>query len=81
MIFSNSPNPDLSNGIGLMSVYALWKKLLGVQGRSWVGIFEFSSFLQGGAKHSSSIWLSFILAGWGRSGIFGPGTVGQNFQL
>ena len=33
------------------------------------------------AKHASSICLCFNLAGWGRSGILGPGTVGQNFQL
>ena len=34
-----------------------------------------------GAKHSSSICPCFKLSGWGRSGIFGPGTVGQKFQL
>ena len=47
LFFSNRPGPDLSNGVGLVSVYALWKKLLMVQARSWVRIFEFSSFLYG----------------------------------
>ena len=45
--FSNSPSPGLSNGVGLMPVYALWKKLLGHQGRGLVTDFQFSSFLQG----------------------------------
>ena len=31
-IFSETRSPDLSNGIGPMSVYAFHKKLLGAQG-------------------------------------------------
>ena len=33
MFFSETRDPDLSNGLGPISVYALLKKLSGVQGR------------------------------------------------
>ena len=33
LFFSNTTGCDMSNGVGLVSVYALWKKLAGVQGR------------------------------------------------
>ena len=41
--FTSSSGPGLSNRIGLMIVYALWKrqKVWGAEGRSWVRYFEF----------------------------------------
>ena len=40
-IFSETRAPDLSNGVVRVSVYALWKKLSGDQGRVLVALFEF----------------------------------------
>ena len=40
-IFSETRDYDLSNGVGPVSVYASWKKLLGHQGRTWVANFGF----------------------------------------